>query len=150
MKFFLIIILFAIIVLLAVIIYLRYQYRYRFFCDMIYVTKQLKNNISFSKDVINKLLIDAYKNTNKSSQFLINNLDGLSSKLILKNGRKIVLDFYSSLGRGDIDYEINNLNYYESQFECIANDSLNEQNNKGTMYFKLIIGIGLILCVLLL
>ena len=63
--------------------------------------------------------------------------------------KKTINDFFESLGRGDVTFELNNIDYYLNIFEDLSNKSKDEMKSKATVYFKLIIGLGLIVCILL-
>jgi len=145
MKFFLVLILFGCFVLTSICVYLYYLYRYKLFSDLVYISKYLKNNISFNKDDINTILSKSFENINQSSKFIIKNY----KRFLSKSDKKIVSDFFQSLGRGDVAFEINNLTYFENNFMDLENKTKENLSKNGVMYFKLIIGVGLIVCVLL-
>ena len=145
MKFFLLLVLFGLFVLISICVYLYYLYRYKLFSDLVYISKNLKNNISYNKDDINTILSKSFENINYTSKLIIKNYN----KVLSKNDRKLLNDFFESLGKGDVSFEMNNLSYYENNFIDLENKSKDSLNKKGVMYFKLIIGIGLIICVLL-
>ena len=116
--------------------------------DMIYICRFLKNNISFNKNDINTILRESYQCISKSSKFIIQYRDNQCIKFITKKDC-VMNDFYNSLGRADVDYEINNLNYYEDRFLQLFEKSHNDLKTNGSMYFKLIIGLGLVVFILL-
>ncbi|HBO48925.1 MAG TPA: hypothetical protein DD614_03740 [Clostridiales bacterium] len=148
MKFFLLIILFSLFVIFGIIVYMYYLYKQKLFFDIVYLCKYFKNNISFNKKNINELLNDCYPNISQSSRYFINNRNRLS-KLLPKDNKKTINDFFESLGRGDVTFELNNIDYYLNIFEDLSNKSKDEMKSKATVYFKLIIGLGLIVCILL-
>ena len=148
MKLFLMLILFALFVLIAIFVYSIYLFRSRLYQDMIYICKSLKNNISFNKNDVGTILRESYQSISKSSKFIIQYRDNQCIKIITRKER-IISDFYESLGRADVDYEINNLNYYEERFLQLSDKSHNDLKTNGSMYFKLIIGLGLIVCIIL-
>lgn len=149
MKLFLIIILLALFVLVGIVIYLYYLYRDKLYSDLIYIDKYLKNNISFNKDNINILLSNSFDSISPTSKFLIKNHNNIFSKILSKNDNGIITDFFESLGKGDINYEINNLSYYEDIFMSHQKITHEEIKSKGLLYLKLIIGIGLIVCIII-
>ena len=149
MKFFLLIILFCLFVVIAIAVYLYYLYRLKIFHDLVYICKYLKNNISFNKNNINILLTNSFENISQSSRYLLKNNTSALNKAILKNERSILFDFFKSLGKGDVSFEINNINYYQSNFETLETKSKEEMKSKAMTYFKLIIALGLIVCILL-
>ena len=148
MKFFLLIILFSLFVIFGIIVYMYYLYKQKLFFDIVYLCKYFNNNISFNKKNINELLNDCYPNISQSSRYFINNRNRLS-KLLPKDNKKTINDFFESLGRGDVTFELNNIDYYLNIFEDLSNKSKDEMKSKATVYFKLIIGLGLIVCILL-
>ena len=149
MKLFLIFLLFASFVLVAIFVYMYYLVRQKLFFDLVYICRSLKNNISFNKNQINDLLTNIFKQINKTSRYIIKKNKLSFSNYFLKNDKKKVIDFFKSIGHGDVNFEINNLNYYENIFVEIENKSKDKLQKKGLMYFKLIIGIGIIICILL-
>ena len=149
MKFCLLFVLFLLFVVLAIGVYLKYYYRYIVFKDMVYLCKSLKNNISFNKNTIEMLLKSASK---KISNFTKNLICGnMSKKSICLTGEDVleINGFIGSLGKGNVDYEINNISYYENEFEDKKQSSKNDLDKDGKMYLKLIIGIGLAICIIL-
>ena len=92
--------------------------------------------------------MDAYKGVNKWSRALLENRNSnliIYKKDDVSNARK----FLSSLGKGDVNYEISNINYYENIFEELRKSSKELLEKDGVMYIKLMIGIGLAVCILL-
>ncbi len=150
MKLFLLIMLFACFVVLASVVYIFYILRKNLFKDLVYICKYLKNNISFNKNNINTLLTNCFKDISKQSRYLIENNSKQVSILVAgRNNKNLLSDFFKSIGKGDVDYELNNLTYYETNFDNNLKISTEELKTKGQMYFKLIIGLGLIVCILL-
>ena len=149
MKFFLLIILLAIFVLVAIAFYLYFLYKKKLFEDLDYIAKYLKNNITFNKNNINILLTNAFKDINPTSKYILKNLSSPISKLFFRKDKNIVNDFYKSLGKGDVNFEVSNLNYYIEIFEELKKKHSEEMKSKAMVYFKLIIGFGLTLCIIL-
>lgn len=142
--------LFACFVVLASVVYIFYILRKNLFKDLVYICKYLKNNISFNKNNINTLLTNCFKDISKQSRYLIENNSKQVSILVTgRNNKNLLSDFFKSIGKGDVDYELNNLTYYETNFDNNLKISTEELKTKGQMYFKLIIGLGLIVCILL-
>ena len=149
MKFFLLIILFCLFVIIAIGVYLFYLYRSKLFHDLVYICKYLKNNISFNKNDINVLLTNSFDNISQSSRFLLKNNSSTMYRIIVKNEKSVLNDFFKSLGKGDVSFEVNNINYYLNNFETLETKSKEEMKSKAMTYFKLIIALGLIVCILL-
>ena len=149
MKFFLLIILFCLFVIFAIAVYLYYLYRSKLFQDLVYICKFLKNNIAFNKNDMNVLLTNSFENISQSSKYLLKNNSSSVSKIIIKNERKLLNDFFKSLGKGDVNFEVNNINYYLNNFESFETKAKEDMKSKAMTYFKLIIALGLIVCILL-
>jgi hypothetical protein len=109
--------------------------------------KYLKNNISFFKDDITSI-ITSIKNKlhNGTIKIILSNDEKINS---FKNDIPIISKFISSLGYGDVDYELNNLNYYEDYFCNLKDECKDNVKNKGLLYMKLIILLGLTFVILL-
>ena len=149
MKVFFLIVLFSIFLVVAICVYLRYYYRFVVFRDMVYISKYLKNNIAFNKNTIDQLLQGVDKKISGVTKSLIySNLNTKTTYL----SNEDVLDiekFIGSLGNGDVGFEINNICYYEKEFEdkkIVYKDALNKD---GKMYLKLIIVVGIAVCIIL-
>ena len=148
MKIFLIILLFVAFVLFAIFVYYKYLVRYRLHRDCEYICKNLKNNISFNKDNISNILLSFADNISSLSRNLL--LKKQASQIFVnKNDLNLINQFLSSLGKGDVSYEINNINYYENIFSELKNSSYSQLKTNATMYLKLIIGIGLAVVIIL-
>jgi hypothetical protein len=149
MKFVLIIILLILFVIVALIVYSIYLIRYKLFKDMVFICKSLKNNISFNKNEIAKILGGCTEKISLCSRYLLRNRN-VNKILFVNNSDKNLIDeFFESIGNGDVDYEINNISYYESNFEEMRIESYEKLSKDGKMYLKLIIGIGLAVCIIL-
>lgn len=148
-KLFLIIVLFCLFITAGAVVYLYYLYRYKLYKDLVYISKYLNNNISFNKNEIDLILTNAFVNISQSSKFLLRNYNNTFTRFLCKNDGVCIAEFFQSLGRGDVAFEINNLKYYEKMFMELEDKSKELFNKNGLMYFKLIIGIGLIVCIIL-
>jgi len=149
MKFYFLILLFVLFVIVAIIVYFKYYLRYVLFKDMVYVSKTLKNNISFNKNQVKQILSDALKNVSMFTRYFISCDRGNKFVLISKIDRGMLNEFFSSIGKGDVSFELNNIAYYENNFEELKTESYEKLNKDGKMYLKLIIGVGLAFCILL-
>ena len=149
MKLFLILIVFACFVFAGIYVYFRYYYRFVLYKDLIFVCKNLKNNISFNKNQINSILSLALKNVSKKSKNLI--ITGKDSLMLYsKDDIKNVNDFTSSLGKGDVDYEIHNITYFENNFMDLREVAKEKLDKNGIVYLKLFIFVGLAFFIMLL
>lgn len=149
MKIFLIVFIFLIFLSIGVWIYCKYYYRHQLFKDLCYVCSHLKNNITFRKDKISIILNESYSNISSNSKKLFLNISKSSNFIFKNEDIELVRKFMNSLGKGDVDYEINNLNYYENNFNELRVNYHELLKKNGTMYIKLMIGIGLAVCVIL-
>lgn len=148
MRLFLIFLLVLLFSLLGVIVYAFYLYRYKLYSDLIYICKNLKNKISFTKIEINNILEDCFDDISKTSKLFITKRNSVS--MFLKKDNLIVDEFFSSLGKGDVDFEMKNISYYENIFSNISKEAQEKVKSSGLMYLKLFIGFGLIIGILLL
>lgn len=149
MKFFLLIILFALFVLIAIGIYLYFLYRSRLFVDLDYIARYLKNNITFNKNNLNILLTNSFDKISATSRYILKNTSSPFSKIILRKDYSTLNNFFKSLGKGDVTFEVENLDYYINIFENLKLSTNADMKNKAMVYFKLTIGLGLIVCILL-
>lgn len=149
MKLFFLAIVFLIFVIVAIFVYLRYYYRFTIFKDMVYIAKYLKNNISFNKNTIDELLQSLGKKISLVTRGIISNNNSKKNSYLSNEDCLDIERFINGLGKGDVSFEINNINYYEKEFEekkTIYKDSLNKE---GKMYLKLIIVVGIAVCIIL-
>ena len=149
MKIVLLVLLFLVFVSIAIVIYLRYYYRHIVFKDMVYICKYFKNTISFNKNTIDQLMIDIEKNISTMTRNLFNYDIPNKSTFLTKDDLLEIVNFKKSLGKGNIDYEIHNINYYENEFEEKKNITKDLLNKDGKMYLKLIIAVGIAVCIIL-
>ena len=149
MKIFLLIVVFLVFVFFAICVYLRYYYRFTVFKDMVYICKYLKNNITFNKTTIDELLHSVGKKISFVTKSLINGFGNKKSNYLSNEDCLDVDRFIGSLGKGDVSFEINNISYYEKEFEEKKKLYKESLNKEGKMYLKLIIVIGIAICIIL-
>lgn len=127
--------------------YLKYLYRIHIFQDILYIVKYLKNNIVFTKSNLNTLINECCSNIhNITKKFFVNDIK--LNNILCKEDDDLLKRYFCSMGNGDVEYEINNLSYYENIFlERYEFHKKNKAN--GVLYFKLIIGVGLLVVILL-
>lgn len=148
MKFYLIVSIFLFFLILAIVVYYRYYLRYKLYGDLLYICKYLKNNISFKKDNLDILMQNTYLNISNVTRRLIKN-ECNNILLYKKNDIETVRNFLQSLGKGDVDYEINNINFYITEFEEMKNVTRENLHKNGAVYLKVILGLGLCVCIML-
>lgn len=147
MKVFLLILIFAFFIIFAFYIYSKYLLRVQVFEDMIYLTKYFRNSISYMKDDLNILLNNSYPNLHSVTRKYL--VDKNNNKSFLNIGdRELINKYFDSLGHGDVCFEVNNLCYYENIF--LERLNFHRENKKnGSLYLKLIIGLGVLVVIIL-
>jgi len=149
MKFVLLVMLFVCFVLIAVAVYFFYYIRYLIFKDLYYISGYIKNNIVFNKNSISDILSTCKDNVSLYTRLYISKKNIKYFKMMNNNDKKNIDMFFDSLGKGNVDYEINNLNYYENVFNNFIINSKENVNSKGIVYLKLVILFGVIVVILL-
>lgn len=148
-KYYLIVAVFLIFVVLAIFVYFRYYIRVQLYTDLSYICRYLKNNISFKKDTLDAILQNSNMHISSNTRRLLS-YKKTNNLLLKKEDLNITQIFQSSLGKGDVDFEINNLNYYSQEFEDRLKTSKESLQKNGVVYLKIIIGFGLCFCIMLL
>jgi len=147
MKLFILILISLFFVFLSAAIYLKYIIRIKFFEDLIFISKYLKNSISFNKNSLNVLLNDAFKNIKSSTRKILTNKKA-AKYILISDDISLTNSFFSDLGHGDVLFEVNTICYYDSLFlDRLEYHKTNKSN--GSVYSKLIIGLGILLVILL-
>lgn len=147
-KYYLIFAILILSIILAIFVYLRYYFRQQLYGDLNYICRYLKNNISFKKENISSLLSSKSMHISYNTRKLIS---GSGRQLMYKKeDEEMVVAFVNSLGKGDVDFEINNIDYYMKEFEENYRVSKENLHKNGVVYFKIIIGLGLCVCIMLL
>ncbi len=72
-----------------------------------------------------------------------------NSKLFKKNEVVSIQNFINSLGKKDLDGEVQNLNKYRELFEQNFKKSKEDEQKKGVVSFKLFIVVGMLLGIML-
>lgn len=149
MKIVLIVAILIICILLAVMVYLKYYYSWLFYKDMSFVCKELKNHIAFSKEGLSKLLSLCFSDVHFITKQMYTK--DKKVKFFNFNRESVHLDrFINSLGQGDVDFELSNITYYENVFDRCVEGCEDKLNKEGKLYPKLIVSIGIVVCILLL
>lgn len=149
MKIISLIIVMTIFVIIALYVYCRYRLRYTLFKDMVYISKYIRNNIAFSKNNISQIIDESLTNSSKNTERVISNRGGLLPWMYHARDINFVTQFISSIGKGDIGYEQENLLYYEKTFADMEDEARINLDKNGKMYLKLIIGVGIAICILM-
>lgn len=148
-KYYLIVAVFLIFVVLAFYVYFRYYIRVQIYTDLSYICRYLKNNISFKKDTLDSIIQNSNMHISSNTRRLLS-YKKTNNLLLKKEDLNIMQIFQSSLGKGDVNFEINNLNYYSQEFEDRLKTSKESLQKNGVVYLKIIIGFGLCFCIMLL
>lgn len=149
MKIYLLATLFGLILIFAVIVYVYYKERLNVYKDLKYICGVLSRNINFKKSTIEEILKSEFSKVSLITKYILKNKTS-TIKILGKENSEIVYKFFESLGEGDVGYELNYIDYYKSEFESLEACAKDDLQKKGLVYFKLIIGFGLMACIILL
>lgn len=127
-----------------------YYIRYKIYHDVIYVCNYLKNNIVFNKNSISDILSSAYLGVGFISKIYLQSENKQKYRLFSSRDIEIFNKFFDSLGLGDIDYEISNLDYYLEIFKAREIEEKERLGSNGLAYAKLFFCLGIIIIILLL
>lgn len=149
MKIYLLLLLFILFIIIAIAIYYYYYLKVKIFKDLIYMCNSLTRNISFKKSTIGDIIKSSSARISTITKYIISK-PNLTYRFVKKDIGDFILNFWESLGRGDISYEVDNISFYEKEFGSMEKDAREELEKKGKVYFKLVLGLGLIICIILL
>lgn len=128
----------------------HYKNRNDFFKSFLDFFCVYENEIQFNKN--NLINIMQSHSFGKILDNFINNYITSNTKFpnfILENERKEIEKFLDSLGKKDIDGEVQNLKNYKLKFETIYKKSCDDLKKKGSISLKLSFVLGLLLAILL-
>lgn len=163
MKWLLIVVFFVISITTGYFISIKYKKRSNFFNSLIMLAQKLDVEINFSRERLKKL-IENFDAKNKSNLLgidntfinYLNNGGELTSELLfgkstlLKNDEKeMVLMFFKSLGRMDVENQSKEIKNFISRFESSLTTCLQEEKKYGKLGVKLGIAVGLVIAVIL-
>lgn len=141
-----------------------YRKRKRFFEDLVFVSERLCVDISFSKDNLQKILINSIDSYGKDLKSLIssyieylkdntvqlnNDLLFKKSTLIKDEEKETIFLFFKSLGRLDSYNQVSEINNFKSKFISLKENAEIENKKFGTLSFKLAILFALLVIVLM-
>lgn len=141
--------LFLFIFFFAIVVYFYYKERLTIYGDLKYICGLLSRNIKFNKNTIDDILDSALPRVSLITKYILKNNKHIN-RFLGKENSDIVIKFFESLGQGDVGYELSNIEYFCSEFESLERDAKEDLQKKGLVYFKLIIGFGLMACIILL
>lgn len=163
MKWLLIIIFFIISVTAGYLIAIKYKKRSNFFNSLIMLAQKLDVEINFSRERLKKV-IENFDSKNKSNLLgvdntfinYLNNGGELTSEMLfgkstlLKNDEKeMILMFFKSLGRMDVESQSKEIKNFISRFESSLTLCLQEEKKYGKLGVKLGVAVGLVVAVIL-
>lgn len=148
MKIYFLVILFLLFFVLALTIYFYYKERLAIYKDLKYICGTLSRNINFKKSPIDEILSSNSLKVSFLTKFVIKKHE-IASRILGKENADFVCNFFDSMGQGDVGYELSNIDYYKAEFEQMEVVAKDDLQKKGLLYFKLIIGLGLMVCIIL-
>lgn len=142
---------------------LKYKKRATFFKTLVMLCQKLDVEINYSRERLKNLLLGFDDKTKKQLQGLTQNyvayLDNtvpLEDATLFKGmtflnqtEKDVILLFFKSLGRSDVDSQSKEIKNYEKRFEDMSAASLNENKKYGTLSIKLGIVAALMVIVIL-
>lgn len=129
---------------------LYYKNRCNFYKNLIDFLNIYENEITFNKNNIFSIL--ANHTFGKAIDIFLNNYlnyNIIYPKYILESEMKEINNLLESLGKKDIDGEIQNLNNFKIKFEHLYIKCCDDYKKKGSISIKLSFVIGLLIAILL-
>ncbi|MBE5738367.1 MAG: hypothetical protein E7354_01355 [Clostridiales bacterium] len=148
MRIYLIILLFVIFLFFAIFVYYLYYQRVRVYRDLKILCNSLSTNISYKKKSVGDIVALNYERLGLFTKLILKN-QSLSKRFLGVDSFLTVNGFLDNMGGGDVDYELQNIEFYEKEFEEMFKGAKEDLQKKGIVYFKLLIGVGLIICIIL-
>ena len=133
------------------------QGRIKYFDSAVRLTEKLISDVSFRRENLVTVLSE-FSSEDKSE--LKKHIDAfikspyenpvISGKLLKPEEKRLLKEYFSSLGVTDTQTQISELNSYKSRFEQIYNDENEKFKKSGSLSLKLSVLIGLAVGVLIL
>ena len=144
-------------VMIGLMLYKRKQSRIKYFESAVRLTEKLISDISFRRESLTTVLTE-FSREDKSElkkhidTFVSSPYDSvvISGKLLKPEEKRLMREFFGSLGLTDTQTQIGELNSYKSRFEQIYNDENEKFKKSGPLSLKLSVLIGLAVGVLIL
>lgn len=152
MKLFLIILIILSSSLLGFVIYLNYSSKRKTYGYLVNFCDTCLLEIKFNKNNFKKIIeknLDSYNQEMKKILSSYLDKEKYNSKLFKKNEVVSIQNFINSLGKKDLDGEVQNLNKYRELFEQNFKKSKEDEQKKGVVSFKLFIVVGMLLGIML-
>lgn len=152
MKLFLIILIILSSSLLGFLIYLNYSSKRKTYSYLVNFCDTCLLEIKFNKNNFKKIIeknLDSYNQEMKKILSSYLDKEEYNSKLFKKNEVASIQNFINSLGKKDLDGEVQNLNKYRELFEQNFKKSKEDEQKKGVVSFKLFIVVGMLLGIML-
>ena len=137
---------------------LKLKKEYLFVCYLLDFVKFYNSNMTLFKNdvvaIIDRFLMNSNKTLKFSKVFVKkNNIYNFDSKviekfLINKSNVQIIIQYLSNIGKNEYEFEKEK----NTNFEKFLNDAKNVSKlnfeNKGSLYFKLSLAVGAVLCII--
>lgn len=152
MKLFLIILIILSSSLLGFLIYLNYSSKRKTYGYLVNFCDTCLLEIKFNKNNFKKIIeknLDSYNQEMKKILSSYLDKEEYNSKLFKKNEVVSIQNFINSLGKKDLDGEVQNLNKYRELFEQNFKKSKEDEQKKGVVSLKLFIVVGMLLGIML-
>ncbi len=152
MKLFLIILIILSSSLLGFLIYLNYSSKRKTYGYLVNFCDTCLLEIKFNKNNFKKIIeknLDSYNQEMKKILSSYLDKEEYDSKLFKKNEVVSIQNFINSLGKKDLDGEVQNLNKYRELFEQNFKKSKEDEQKKGVVSLKLFIVVGMLLGIML-
>ena len=141
---------------------LKYRKRAFFFKTLVMLCQKFDVEINFSRERVKNLLLSFDEKTKKNLQGLDKNyIDFLDNRCQLDDSslfkninflkqeeKDVILLFFKSLGRSDLDSQSKELKNFEKRFDELASSAGGENKKYGGLSIKLGIIVGLLVFVL--
>ena len=150
MKLVLIIVLGCSFIILGLNVKKHYKQKSDFYDCLVKFLSVLNQEISFLKSDLESIINSHHYSEDFDyflQEYLLNRKVNLSFLSDEENYQ--LLQFLDSLGKGDVEREINNLSYYSIQFSDKLVKVKQDESTNGNMYFKLVSLVGIVVCIVL-
>ena len=140
----------------------KYKKRTNLFKTVVILCQKLNVEINFSRERLKKLFTSLDEPTKKNllgiDRNFLNYLEGgeLNDKTLFEgvnildaSEKEILLSFFKTLGRSDVDSQSKELSNYEKRFEEISQKCKEENKKYGSLSIKLGVVASLLIAVLL-
>lgn len=152
MKLFFIILIVLSTSFIGLLIYLNYNSKRKTYSYLVDFCDTCLLEIKFNKNNFKKIIEKNLSSYNLEMKKILNcylDKECYTSKIFKKSDTVFIQNFIDSLGKKDIDGEIQNLNKFKELFDQNLKKSKEDEQKKGVLSFKLLIVVGLLLGIML-